>query len=110
MMHSQPIESIETSPNSDPSTIYHQAIMRVGIGTILSVLSFSVLAAVIPNYDDHGILLVRRTVDPDPMDLLWKRADEDQEGSEPSGSEADTSAGTSGNSQPGKKGGLLSLS
>ncbi|KAH6571984.1 hypothetical protein BASA60_006875 [Batrachochytrium salamandrivorans] len=41
------------------------------------------------------------------MDLLWKRADEDQEGSEPSGSEADTSAGTSGNSQPGKKGGLF---
>ncbi|KAH9246766.1 hypothetical protein BASA81_015688 [Batrachochytrium salamandrivorans] len=41
------------------------------------------------------------------MDLLWKRADEDQEESEPSGSGADTSAGTSGNSQPGKKGGLF---
>ncbi|KAH6584913.1 hypothetical protein BASA61_007183 [Batrachochytrium salamandrivorans] len=81
--------------------------MRVGIGTILSVLSFSVLAAVIPNYDDHGLLLARRTVNPDPMDLLWKRADEDQEGSEPSGSGADTSAGTSGNSQSSKKGGLF---
>ncbi|KAH6571986.1 hypothetical protein BASA60_006877 [Batrachochytrium salamandrivorans] len=81
--------------------------MRVGTGIILSVLSFSVLAAVIPNYDDHGLLLARRTVNSDPMDLLWKRADEDQEESEPSGSGADTSAGTSGNSQPGKKGGLF---
>ncbi|KAH6571985.1 hypothetical protein BASA60_006876 [Batrachochytrium salamandrivorans] len=81
--------------------------MRVGIGTILSVLSFSVLAAVIPNYDDHGLLLARRTVNSDPMDLLWKRADEDQEGSEPSGSGADTSAGTSDNSQSSKKGGLF---
>ncbi|KAH9275334.1 hypothetical protein BASA83_002106 [Batrachochytrium salamandrivorans] len=84
--------------------------MRVDTGIILSVLSFSVLAAVIPNYDDHGILLARRTVDPDTMDLLWKRADEDQEESEPSGSGADTSAGTSGNSQPSKKGGTLGLS
>ncbi|KAH6584982.1 hypothetical protein BASA60_000721 [Batrachochytrium salamandrivorans] len=81
--------------------------MRVDTGIILSVLSFSVLAAVIPNYDSHGTLLARRTVDPDTMDLLWKRADEDQEGSEPSGSGADTNAGTSGNSQPSKKGGLF---
>ncbi|KAH6587663.1 hypothetical protein BASA50_011267 [Batrachochytrium salamandrivorans] len=36
--------------------------MRVGIGIMLSVLSFSVLAAVIPNYDSHGILLVRRAI------------------------------------------------
>ncbi|KAH9274546.1 hypothetical protein BASA83_003182 [Batrachochytrium salamandrivorans] len=68
--------------------------MRVGIGIMLSVLSFSVLAAVIPNYDSHGILLARRAVNPDTMDLLWKRADEDQEGSEPSGSGAGASAGT----------------
>ncbi|KAH6567098.1 hypothetical protein BASA62_006333 [Batrachochytrium salamandrivorans] len=61
---------------------------------MLSVLSFSVLAAVIPNYDSHGILLARRAVNPDTMDLLWKRADEDQEGSEPSGSGAGASAGT----------------
>ncbi|KAH9270218.1 hypothetical protein BASA83_007742 [Batrachochytrium salamandrivorans] len=33
--------------------------MRVGVGVILSVLSFSVLAAVIPTYDDHGLLLAQ---------------------------------------------------
>ncbi|KAH6568163.1 hypothetical protein BASA50_011112 [Batrachochytrium salamandrivorans] len=62
--------------------------MRVGTGIILSVLSCSVLAAVIPNYDDHGILLARRTVNPETMDLLWKRADEDQEEPGPSSSGA----------------------
>ncbi|KAH9264456.1 hypothetical protein BASA83_012043 [Batrachochytrium salamandrivorans] len=66
--------------------------MRVGIGIILSVLSSSVLAAVIPDYDSHGILLARRAVNPDPMDLLWKRADEDQEEPGPSSSEAGAGA------------------
>ncbi|KAH6561725.1 hypothetical protein BASA60_011380 [Batrachochytrium salamandrivorans] len=67
--------------------------MRVDTGIILSVLSSSVLAAVIPNYDSHGTLLARRTVDPDPMDLLWKRADEDQMQLVPFGSRAGTSNG-----------------
>ncbi|KAH6592895.1 hypothetical protein BASA50_007733 [Batrachochytrium salamandrivorans] len=53
--------------------------MRVDIGIILSVLSFSVLAKVIPNDDFHGSLLVRRAVSPDTTDLLWKRADGDDE-------------------------------
>ncbi|KAH6585136.1 hypothetical protein BASA61_007059 [Batrachochytrium salamandrivorans] len=66
--------------------------MRVGIGIILSVLSSSVLAAVIPDYDSHGILLARRAVNPDPMDLLWKRADEDQAEPGPSSSEAGAGA------------------
>ncbi|KAJ1341665.1 hypothetical protein BSLG_003777 [Batrachochytrium salamandrivorans] len=67
--------------------------MRVGTGIILSVLLSSVLAAVIPNYDSHGILLARRAVNPETMDLLWKRADEDQEepGPSSSGSGADDS-------------------
>ncbi|KAH6562475.1 hypothetical protein BASA62_009125 [Batrachochytrium salamandrivorans] len=75
--------------------------MRVGVGVILSVLSSSALAAVIPNYDSRGILLVRRTESPENKDLLWKRADEEQEGSEPSSSgagastETGASAGTS---------------
>ncbi|KAH6592894.1 hypothetical protein BASA50_007732 [Batrachochytrium salamandrivorans] len=51
--------------------------MRVDIGIILSVLSFSVLAKVIPNDDSHGPLLVRRAVGPDTTDLLWKRANGD---------------------------------
>ncbi|KAH9251206.1 hypothetical protein BASA81_010901 [Batrachochytrium salamandrivorans] len=54
--------------------------MKVGTGIILSVLSSSVLAAVIPNYDSHGILLARRTVNTDPMDLLWKRNNGEQTG------------------------------
>ncbi|KAH9267105.1 hypothetical protein BASA83_010131 [Batrachochytrium salamandrivorans] len=54
--------------------------MRVGAGIILSVLSPSVLAAVIPNYDDHGLLLARRAVNPDPMNLLWKRNNGEQTG------------------------------
>ncbi|KAH6595140.1 hypothetical protein BASA50_006127 [Batrachochytrium salamandrivorans] len=73
--------------------------MRVGVGVILSVLSSSALAAVIPNYDSRGILLVRRTESPENKDLLWKRADEEQEGSEPSssgaGASTEASAGTS---------------
>ncbi|KAH6578625.1 hypothetical protein BASA61_000089 [Batrachochytrium salamandrivorans] len=82
--------------------------MRVDTGIILSVLSSSVLAAVIPNYDSHGTLLARRTVDPDPMDLLWKRADEDQMQLVPFGSRAGTSNGegssssSSGNSESDK--------
>ncbi|KAH6561724.1 hypothetical protein BASA60_011379 [Batrachochytrium salamandrivorans] len=67
--------------------------MRVDTGIILSVLSSSVLAAVIPNYDSRGTLLARRTVDPDPMDLLWKRADEDQMQLVPFGSRAGSSNG-----------------
>ncbi|KAH9244245.1 hypothetical protein BASA81_018369 [Batrachochytrium salamandrivorans] len=69
--------------------------MRVGTGIILSVLSSSVFAAVIPNYDSHGILLVRRTVNPDNRAVLWKRADEDQEEPGPSNSGAGSSAGSS---------------
>ncbi|KAH6569058.1 hypothetical protein BASA62_005096 [Batrachochytrium salamandrivorans] len=53
--------------------------MRVDIEIILSVLSFSVLAKVIPNGDSHGPLLVRRAVGPDTMDLLWKRNNGDGE-------------------------------
>ncbi|KAH6592938.1 hypothetical protein BASA50_007775 [Batrachochytrium salamandrivorans] len=53
--------------------------MRVGVGVILSVLSFSVLSAVIPNYDDHGLLLARRTVNTETRAVLWKRADEEQQ-------------------------------
>ncbi|KAH9272581.1 hypothetical protein BASA83_005082 [Batrachochytrium salamandrivorans] len=54
--------------------------MRVGTGIILSLLSSSVLSAVIPNDDSHGILLVRRTVGPENRAVLWKRADEEQTG------------------------------
>ncbi|KAH9272586.1 hypothetical protein BASA83_005087 [Batrachochytrium salamandrivorans] len=54
--------------------------MRVGTGIILSVLSSSVFAAVIPNDDSHGLLLVRRTVGPENRAVLWKRADEEQTG------------------------------
>ncbi|KAH9267104.1 hypothetical protein BASA83_010130 [Batrachochytrium salamandrivorans] len=54
--------------------------MRVGTGVILSVLSPSALAAVIPNYDSHGLLLARRAVNPDPMNLLWKRNNGEQTG------------------------------
>ncbi|KAH9267738.1 hypothetical protein BASA83_009812 [Batrachochytrium salamandrivorans] len=68
--------------------------MRAGTGIILSVLSFSVLAAVIPNYDSHGILLVRRAVNPDPMDLLWKRNNGEQAGPGPSSSGAGASTET----------------
>ncbi|KAH9264459.1 hypothetical protein BASA83_012046 [Batrachochytrium salamandrivorans] len=75
--------------------------MRVGAGIILSVLSSSVLAAVIPNYDSHGILLARRTVNPDPMDLLWKRADEKQTGPVPSSSGSGASAGSSAGADAG---------
>ncbi|KAH9268132.1 hypothetical protein BASA83_009524 [Batrachochytrium salamandrivorans] len=65
--------------------------MRVGIGIILSVLSSSVLAAVIPDYDSHGLLLVRRAVNPDNRVLLWKRAGEEQEAPGPSNSGAGAS-------------------
>ncbi|KAH6587812.1 hypothetical protein BASA50_011114 [Batrachochytrium salamandrivorans] len=68
--------------------------MRVGIGIILSVLSCSVLAAVIPDYDSHGILLVRRAVNPDNRVVLWKRADEEQAEPGPSSSEAGAGAST----------------
>ncbi|KAH6599633.1 hypothetical protein BASA61_002515, partial [Batrachochytrium salamandrivorans] len=54
--------------------------MRAGTGIILSVLSPSALAAVIPNYDSHGLLLARRAVNTDPMDLLWKRNNGEQTG------------------------------
>ncbi|KAH6568128.1 hypothetical protein BASA62_005675 [Batrachochytrium salamandrivorans] len=51
-----------------------------------------------------ALLLARRTVDPDPMDLLWKRADEDQMQLVPFGSRAGasnsegSSSSSSGNS------------
>ncbi|KAH9264468.1 hypothetical protein BASA83_012055 [Batrachochytrium salamandrivorans] len=66
--------------------------MRVGAGIILSVLSSSVLAAVIPNYGDHVPLLVRRTVNPENRVVLWKRADEKQTGPGPSNSGAGASS------------------
>ncbi|KAH6576585.1 hypothetical protein BASA50_007841 [Batrachochytrium salamandrivorans] len=69
--------------------------MRVGTGIILSVLSSSVLAAVIPNYDSHGILLARRTVNPNNKDVLWKRADEERVKFVPSSSRAGASIGES---------------
>ncbi|KAH6582101.1 hypothetical protein BASA61_008676, partial [Batrachochytrium salamandrivorans] len=65
--------------------------MRVDIGIILSVLSSSALAKVIPNDDFHGSLLVRRAVSPDTTDLLWKRADGDDEQG-PSSTDLDTGA------------------
>ncbi|KAH6589485.1 hypothetical protein BASA50_010013 [Batrachochytrium salamandrivorans] len=65
--------------------------MRVHIGIVLSVLSFSVLAEVIPN---DGSLLVRRTVDPDTTGLLWKRANgDDEKGSSSTDSDNGDSAG-----------------
>ncbi|KAH6573802.1 hypothetical protein BASA60_005869 [Batrachochytrium salamandrivorans] len=65
--------------------------MRVDIGIILSVLSFSVLAKAISNDDFHGSLLVRRAVSPDTTDLLWKRADgDDKQG--PSSTDLDIGA------------------
>ncbi|KAH9272660.1 hypothetical protein BASA83_005166 [Batrachochytrium salamandrivorans] len=67
--------------------------MRVGTGIILSVLSSSVLATVIPNDDDHGILLVRRTGSLENKDVLWKRADEEQMELGSSNSGAGASAG-----------------
>ncbi|KAH6594768.1 hypothetical protein BASA50_006443 [Batrachochytrium salamandrivorans] len=60
--------------------------MRVGAGIILSVLSSSVLAAVIPNDDSHGILLVRRTVGLENKDVSWKRNNADEVRSVPSSS------------------------
>ncbi|KAH6597015.1 hypothetical protein BASA50_004773 [Batrachochytrium salamandrivorans] len=63
--------------------------MRVGIGIILSVLSFSVLATVIPNNDDHGTLLVRRAGSLQNKDVLWSKDNEDQVEFVPSNSEAD---------------------
>ncbi|KAH6592846.1 hypothetical protein BASA50_007795 [Batrachochytrium salamandrivorans] len=74
--------------------------MRVDIGIILSVLSFSVLAKVIPNDDSHGPLLVRRAVGPDTTDLLWKRNNgDDKQGPSPTdldiGAEAGAGAGAS---------------
>ncbi|KAH6597553.1 hypothetical protein BASA61_003122 [Batrachochytrium salamandrivorans] len=52
--------------------------MRVGIEIILSVLSSSVLAAVIPNYDSHGILLVRRAGSLENNAVSWNKNDGDQ--------------------------------
>ncbi|KAH9272591.1 hypothetical protein BASA83_005092 [Batrachochytrium salamandrivorans] len=71
--------------------------MRVDTGIILSVLSSSVLAAVIPNYDSHGPLLARRAVNTENRAVLWKRADEEQEvpGPSNSGAGASTESGSS---------------
>ncbi|KAH9270217.1 hypothetical protein BASA83_007741 [Batrachochytrium salamandrivorans] len=65
--------------------------MRVGVGVILSVLSFSVLAAVIPNYDDHSLLLARRTVNTETRFVLVDKKDEKQTEPGPSSSEAGAS-------------------
>ncbi|KAH6598176.1 hypothetical protein BASA61_002946 [Batrachochytrium salamandrivorans] len=68
--------------------------MRVDIGIVLSLLSFSVLAKVIPNDDSHGPLLVRRAVGPDTMGLLWKRNNgDDEQGPSPMDSDTGASAG-----------------
>ncbi|KAH9272593.1 hypothetical protein BASA83_005094 [Batrachochytrium salamandrivorans] len=66
--------------------------MRADTGIILSVLSSSVLSAVIPSYDSHGILLARRAVNPENRAVLWKRADEDQEEPGPSSSRSGANA------------------
>ncbi|KAH9274253.1 hypothetical protein BASA83_003246 [Batrachochytrium salamandrivorans] len=71
--------------------------MRVGTGIILSVLSSSVLAAVIPNYDSHGILLVRRAGSPNNNAVLWKRAGEEQRQIIPSKLESGAGAGSGNN-------------
>ncbi|KAH6602404.1 hypothetical protein BASA61_001152 [Batrachochytrium salamandrivorans] len=80
--------------------------MRVDIGIILSVLSFSALAKVIPNGGYNSPLLVRREVGPDTTDLLWKRADgDDEQGSSPMdldiGAEVEAGAETSNNAEAG---------
>ncbi|KAH6591809.1 hypothetical protein BASA50_008476 [Batrachochytrium salamandrivorans] len=73
--------------------------MRVHIGISLSVLSLSVLAKVIPNDGSHGSLLVRRTVDPDPMDFSWRRNNgDDKQGSSPMDSTTGADAGASASS------------
>ncbi|KAH9252655.1 hypothetical protein BASA81_009436 [Batrachochytrium salamandrivorans] len=73
--------------------------MRVDTGIVLSVLSLSVLAKVIPNDGSHGPLLVRRTVDPDPMDFSWRRNNgADEQGSSPMDSGAGAEAGASASS------------
>ncbi|KAH6590693.1 hypothetical protein BASA50_009218 [Batrachochytrium salamandrivorans] len=82
--------------------------MRVDTGIILSVLSFSVIAAVIPNGDDHGLLLVRRAVSPENRAVLWKRADEEQEGS--NSSDSDTDGGGSSSNSPSRSRGSDKLS
>ncbi|KAH6583453.1 hypothetical protein BASA61_007989 [Batrachochytrium salamandrivorans] len=79
--------------------------MRVDTGIILSVLSFSVFAAVIPSNDYYVPLLVRRAVSPENRASLWKRADEEQEGSYPSGSGA--SSGGSSSNHPSSSRGLI---
>ncbi|KAH6577459.1 hypothetical protein BASA62_000886 [Batrachochytrium salamandrivorans] len=73
--------------------------MRVDIGIVLSVLSFSALAKVIPNDDSHGPLLVRRAVGPDTTDLLWKRANgDDEQGPSPMDSDIGAEAGAGASS------------
>ncbi|KAH9274251.1 hypothetical protein BASA83_003244 [Batrachochytrium salamandrivorans] len=69
--------------------------MIVGIGIILSVLSSSVLAAAIPNYDSHGLLLVRRAGSPNNKAVLWKRNNEEQTGPVPLKLESGAGAQTS---------------
>ncbi|KAH6576433.1 hypothetical protein BASA60_004544 [Batrachochytrium salamandrivorans] len=71
--------------------------MRVGAGIILSVLSSSVLAAVIPNDDSHGILLVRRTVGLENKDVSWSKDNADEVKFVPSSSGAGGGAGSGGN-------------
>ncbi|KAH6561727.1 hypothetical protein BASA61_004410 [Batrachochytrium salamandrivorans] len=68
--------------------------MRVGTGIILSVLSSSVFAAVIPNYDSHGLLLVRRAVNTDTRFVLVNKNNEKQAGLGPSSSGAGDGAST----------------
>ncbi|KAH9269239.1 hypothetical protein BASA83_008731 [Batrachochytrium salamandrivorans] len=86
--------------------------MRVHIGIVLSVLSFSAVAEVIPNDDSHGSLLVRRTVGPDTTGLLWKRNNgDDEKGSSSTnseigaGAEAGASAGAEASDNAGDEAG-----
>ncbi|KAH9264477.1 hypothetical protein BASA83_012064 [Batrachochytrium salamandrivorans] len=70
--------------------------MRVGAGIILSVLSFSVLAATIHNDDSHGIILVRRAIGTENHAVSWSKDNEDEVNIIPlsSGSGASTEAST----------------
>ncbi|KAH6564111.1 hypothetical protein BASA62_008046 [Batrachochytrium salamandrivorans] len=70
--------------------------MRVGIGIILSVLSFSVFAEVTSDYDYHGPLLVRRAVSPNNRVVLWKKNNDKQVEFGPSNSGAGTSTSNGG--------------
>ncbi|KAH9244894.1 hypothetical protein BASA81_017669 [Batrachochytrium salamandrivorans] len=78
--------------------------MRVGTGIIISVLSSSVLAAVIPDYDSHDTPLVRRAGSLENKDVSWSKDNEDEVKFIPSSSGAGDGAGSGGNRGSGKMG------